>query len=43
MLMTNNRKIMGDRVNGLGTNILGWSTTAAIFLATLGLVATWLI
>jgi Mn2+/Fe2+ NRAMP family transporter len=43
MLMTNNRKIMGDRVTGLGTNILGWSTTAAIFLATLGLVATWLI
>ncbi|HEX7771067.1 MAG TPA: Nramp family divalent metal transporter, partial [Pyrinomonadaceae bacterium] len=24
MLMTNNRRIMGDRVNGLGLNILGW-------------------
>jgi Mn2+/Fe2+ NRAMP family transporter len=42
MLMTNNRKIMGDQVNGLGTNILGWTTTAAIFLATAALVATWL-
>lgn len=41
MLMTNNRKIMGERVNGLGLNILGWTTTMAIFLASLGLVATW--
>jgi len=41
MLMTNNRRIMGDRVNGLGTNLLGWTTTAVIFLATLGLVASW--
>lgn len=41
MLMTNSRRIMGDRVNSLGTNILGWTTTAVIFLATLGLVASW--
>ena len=41
MLMTNNRKIMGKRKNGLGMNILGWITTAAIFAATIGLVATW--
>jgi Mn2+/Fe2+ NRAMP family transporter len=43
MLMTNNRKIMGDRVNGLGLNILGWITVAAIFAATVGLVVTWFI
>ena len=43
MLMTNNRKIMGDRVNGLGLNILGWITTTAIFAATVGLVVTWFI
>lgn len=43
MLMTNNRKIMGDRVNTLGLNILGWITTAAIFAATVGLVITWFI
>jgi Mn2+/Fe2+ NRAMP family transporter len=41
MLMTNNRKIMGDRVNSRGMNILGWITTVAIFAATAGLVATW--
>jgi NRAMP (natural resistance-associated macrophage protein)-like metal ion transporter len=41
MLMTNNRKIMGDRVNSRGMNILGWITTVAIFAATGGLVATW--
>jgi Mn2+/Fe2+ NRAMP family transporter len=43
MLITNNRKIMGNRVNGRGLNILGWVTTAAIFAATLGLVATWFV
>ena len=43
MLMTNNRKIMGERVNSLGTNILGWATTVAIFLATAGLVASWVL
>jgi Mn2+/Fe2+ NRAMP family transporter len=43
MLMTNNRAIMGDRVNGLGINILGWGTTAAISAATLGLVVSWLL
>jgi NRAMP (natural resistance-associated macrophage protein)-like metal ion transporter len=41
MLMTNNRKIMGDKVNTHAMNVLGWATTAAIFLATAGLVATW--
>jgi NRAMP (natural resistance-associated macrophage protein)-like metal ion transporter len=41
MLMTNNRAIMGDRVNGAWTNALGWTTTAAIFAASAGLVATW--
>lgn len=41
MLMTNSRKIMGERVNGRFTNILGWATTAAIFSASIGLVATW--
>ena len=43
MLMTNNRKIMGDRVNSRGLNILGWVTTAAIFAATIGLIATWFV
>lgn len=41
MLITNNRKIMGKRVNSRGMNILGWITTAAIFAASMGLVSTW--
>ena len=35
ILMTNNRRVMGERVNGRAINILGWVTTAAIFAATL--------
>jgi len=41
MLITNNRRIMGNRVNTLGMNILGWITTAAIFAASAGLIASW--
>jgi Mn2+/Fe2+ NRAMP family transporter len=41
LLMTNNRKIMGERVNSRWTNILGGVTTAAIFAASFGLLATW--
>lgn len=29
MLITNNRKIMGQRVNRFGLNLLGWITTVA--------------
>jgi NRAMP (natural resistance-associated macrophage protein)-like metal ion transporter len=43
MLMTNNRTIMGDKVNGRTINFLGWITTAAIFAASVGLVASWFI
>jgi Mn2+/Fe2+ NRAMP family transporter len=41
MLMTNNRKVMGDKRNTWYMNVLGWATTVAVFLATAGLVATW--
>jgi Mn2+/Fe2+ NRAMP family transporter len=41
MLLTNNRAIMGKRVNSLAVNLLGWATTVAIFAATIGLVITW--
>lgn len=43
MLMTNSRRIMGNRTNTLGLNILGWITTAAIFAASIGLVVSWLL
>lgn len=42
MLMTNNRRIIGDKVNSRGMNVLGWITTVAIFTATVGLVITWI-
>jgi Mn2+/Fe2+ NRAMP family transporter len=41
MLMTNDRKIMGDRVNGKALNILGWLTTAAVWAASIALLWTW--
>lgn len=40
MLLTNNRAIMGEHVNGRGINILGWITTVAMFAATIGLIVT---
>src|SRR5215212_10161050 len=41
MLMTTNRRIMGDKVNSTPLNVLGWLTVAAIFAASAGLVVTW--
>jgi Mn2+/Fe2+ NRAMP family transporter len=41
MLITNNRKIVGDRANTRAMNLLGWATFAAMSAATLGLIATW--
>jgi Mn2+/Fe2+ NRAMP family transporter len=43
MLITNNRRIMGPRVNTFWLNILGWITTVAIFAASIGLIITWFI
>jgi len=43
MLMTNNRDLMGKRVNGRAINILGWITTTVIFAASLGLVISWFV
>ena len=42
MLITNNRAVMGERTNGLGLNILGWLTTAAMTVAAIALIASWL-
>lgn len=43
MRMTNNPKIMGERVNGRAINIIGWITTTAIFAATTGLMISWFV
>ena len=41
MLITNRRKIMGDKVNGRVANIVGWVTTAIIFSASVCLFFSW--
>ena len=43
MVMTNQRKIMGDRTNRRAINILGWGTTAVIWAASLGLIASYFV
>jgi hypothetical protein len=37
------RRDRRDRINSRWTNVLGWTTTAVIFSASIGLVATWFI
>lgn len=41
ILIANNKKVMGKRVNGRITNILGWLTTAIMFAAAVALAVTW--
>jgi Mn2+/Fe2+ NRAMP family transporter len=41
LLVSNNRSVMGERVNGVWLNVLGWVATAATFAAVAGLVASW--
>lgn len=43
MLMTNDRKVVGDQVNDRLTNVLGWITTGVSTLAACGLVVTWIV
>lgn len=41
MLIVNNEKIMGDKVNSRMTNFAGWASTAAMTAAAVALVFTW--
>ena len=41
MLVSNNRAVMRDRVNGLGLNILGGVATLLMFAAAIALVLSW--
>jgi Mn2+/Fe2+ NRAMP family transporter len=41
MLVANNRKIMGERVNNAWINLLGWAATATMLTAAVGLFLTW--
>jgi NRAMP (natural resistance-associated macrophage protein)-like metal ion transporter len=42
MIISNNREIMGEHVNGRGLNVLGWTTTTIVWAAALGLFWSWL-
>ena len=41
MLIVNNKRIMGKRVNGTWANLVGWATTIVMSAAAIGLVLTW--
>jgi NRAMP (natural resistance-associated macrophage protein)-like metal ion transporter len=41
MLVVNNKRVMGNRVNNRVTNFIGWTATAILFLAAGGMIATW--
>jgi len=41
MIISNNKKIMGSRVNGRFTNFVGWTAAVIMFAAAIGMVATW--
>jgi Mn2+/Fe2+ NRAMP family transporter len=42
MLMTNRRRVMGDKTNTVLINLLGWCTTGVIFAASLALLWSWI-
>jgi Mn2+/Fe2+ NRAMP family transporter len=42
LFISNNRPIMGNRVNGLALNVLGGAATLAAFAAAVGLMLTWI-
>ncbi|PYS93680.1 MAG: iron transporter [Acidobacteria bacterium] len=41
MLISNNRRVLGKRINGRLANVLGWGATAMMFAAAAGLLLTW--
>lgn len=40
MLVSNNRRVMGDKVNGRTTNIIGWTAAIVMFGAAVGMLLT---
>jgi NRAMP (natural resistance-associated macrophage protein)-like metal ion transporter len=42
MLISNNRKVMGERVNSRLLNTLGWATTILMFVAAIALIWSWI-
>lgn len=42
MLVSNNKNVMGPRVNGLWTNVIGWVAATLMFAAMIAMFLTWL-
>jgi len=40
MLVSNDRRVLGERVNGRLLNVVGWVTTGVMGLAAVGLIVT---
>ena len=41
MLVSNNKRVMGHRTNGVVTNIIGWLAAVIMFAAATGMFLTW--
>jgi NRAMP (natural resistance-associated macrophage protein)-like metal ion transporter len=41
MLVSNKREVMGDKVNSVATNFLGWIAVLVMFAAALGMLVSW--
>jgi Mn2+/Fe2+ NRAMP family transporter len=41
MLVSNNKRVVGSRVNGVWTNIIGWLAAVIMFAAAIGMFLTW--
>jgi Mn2+/Fe2+ NRAMP family transporter len=41
MLVANNKRVMGSRVNGPWTNVVGWLAAVIMFAAAIGMIVTW--
>ncbi|MFM9905730.1 MAG: NRAMP family divalent metal transporter [Pyrinomonadaceae bacterium] len=41
MLISNNKRVMGDRTNGIFTNIVGWLAAAVMFAAAIAMFVSW--
>lgn len=41
MLVANNKRVMGERVNGRWAKLLGWIATIVMWAAEFGMILTW--
>jgi len=41
MLVSNNKRVVGERTNGVWTNVVGWLAAVIMFAAAIGMFLTW--